>query len=92
MSNKVKESEFIIGFLKKWNGAIPNIQITYGFEKSSGFHVVEISQNEIFSSKEFKALKNELYKAFFDEFKVGYLIVCQPNIFNELNKVYYKNF
>jgi len=43
----IKESDFIIEELKKWDKKFDGIHIRYGYDKPSAYHVIEISPESI---------------------------------------------
>lgn len=89
----MKSTEFIIHNLNKWNKKYEGIQIKYGFDSSSNFHVVEISPEEIRRGNQ--TYMEEELKMWLD-FMVKYpkeeMLISEPWEGNHISKILYSNF
>ena len=75
----IKETDFIIETLKKWNNKFDGIHIRYGYDNPSEYHVIEISP-EIWRRRntQYKDAEFKFWTKFSELYPKSDLLICEP--------------
>lgn len=84
-------TDFIKQMMDKISSSVEGISIKYAFERSTGFHIVEVSPESIRTENRiYRKLAHQCRVDFHKEFPIEDIIISRVNEFHDMSNVIYE--
>ena len=84
-------TDFIKQMMDKMSSSVGGISIKYAFEKSTGFHIVEVSPDLVRAGNEtYKKIAHQFRIDFHKEFPMEDIIISKVNDFHDMTNIIYE--
>lgn len=88
----MKTQDFIIQILSQWHELFEGISIRYAYDKSTNFHIVEVSPEQIRqNSSAYKNAELDLWLKFLADYPTENLLISEPSAINDMSNLLYSN-